>query len=460
MIGGSRLGTAARFAAGGAMALAALVVVGGGVVFGWMPHTAAPPSVAVAPVAADAVLTCPGPLLALARDARSAAGISMAAGEDVTTAGALQHDVLETKQVPGEEGPVRLMAAAEGRTVPSVAAAASAAVTADDLRGFTASACTPALMESWLVGGSTATGAADLVLLANPGKVTATVDLTFYGVDGPEHPGAGSRIIIAPGTQQVLPLAGLGLGDEAPIVRVTATGAPVRAALQSSIVRGLVPGGVDQQSAIAAAATSLVIPGVRVTSKPADQPTTVIRLLAPAGATTATVTVLGPHGATGPAMTVPLEDGAPVEAALKGLAPGSYTVAVEADHPVIGAVWQATGTGAGSDFDWVAAAPRLAPAGEGSLFAVPQGPSPYLIVTPAGQKAATVTVSPANGGDTTTVTAAAGQTTAIRLTAGAGYRLTADEAAYAAVTFAGDGALASYPVWPQDAASAPVIVYP
>ena len=455
----ANLRTAARYTAGGAIAVVALVVVGGGVALGWMPRTAPAPSVSVAPVAADAVLTCPGPLLALARDGHSASGISVASGEDVTAGGALRRDVLATTGVPGESGPTRLEAAATGRTVPAAAGAASATVTAEDLAGFAAAACTPALMESWLVGGSTSTGAADLVLLANPGKVTATVDLTFYGVDGPRHPGAGSRIIVAPGTQQVLPLAGLGFGDEAPILRVTATGAPVRAALQSSIVRGLTPGGVDQEGAIAAAATTQVIPGVRVTAPTPDAPA-VVRLLAPTGATTATVTVLGARGAVGSAMTVPLKAGAPVEASLPALAPGSYTVVVTADQPVVAAVWQTTGTGAGDDFAWIPAAPQLAPAVDGSLFAVPAGPSPALVVTPAGKDAVAVSIAPADGGTATTVSAAAGRATVVPLAAGRAYRIALDGAAYAAVTFAGDGALASYPVWPQDAASASVVVYP
>jgi len=119
----ANLRTAARYTAGGAIAVVALVVVGGGFALGWMPRTAPAPSVSVAPVAADAVLTCPGPLLALARDAHSASGISVASGEDVTAGGALRRDVLATTGVPGESGPTRLEAPATGRTVPAAAGA-------------------------------------------------------------------------------------------------------------------------------------------------------------------------------------------------------------------------------------------------------------------------------------------------------------------------------------------------
>ncbi|WP_029146216.1 DUF5719 family protein [Microbacterium luticocti] len=453
----TRITTSARFVAGAVIAAATVAAVGGGVLFDWMPHTAAPASVSVAPAAADAVLTCGGPLLAIGRDAKAASGIAVAADQSVTAAADAAQDVLQMDGISGE-GPLRLTAPAEGRTVPMVAAAGSATVSASDLSGFSAAACAPALMESWLVGGSTTTGASDLVLLANPGSVAATVDLTFYGADGATHPGAGSHLVVAPGTEQVLPLAGLGLGVEAPVVRVSATGAPVRAALQSSITRGLTPGGVAQQGAIAAAATTQVITGVRVTAAPGDEPTSTVRLLAAAGTTEASITVLGAHGATGPAMQVPLKADGPVEATLDGLAPGVYTVVVTADKPVVAAAWQATGTGSGDDFAWVNAAPALS-AGD-TLFAVPDGPGAQLAVTPAGSEPVQVTITPSSGGSGTTVTVAPGETTTIPVGADAGYTLTADGAVHAAVTFAGKAALAAFPIWPQDAASAPVVVYP
>ena len=82
------------------------------------------------------------------------------------------------------------------------------------------------LMESWLVGGSAATGASDVVLLANPGTVPASVQLTVFGAAGPQVPAGGSELVVAPGAQIVVPLAGLVLGEESPVIRVTAIGAP------------------------------------------------------------------------------------------------------------------------------------------------------------------------------------------------------------------------------------------
>lgn len=455
----SRVGVAVRLSAGAVIAAVLVVGAAAGIAFAWMPHTASPPSRLVEPAAADSQLTCSGPLLAIGRDANAPQKISAVAAEHVTATGADQkRNTLASPDASGASGVTRLVTPAQHRAAPIAAGAASASITADDVAGFAASSCAPALMESWLVGGSTDTGAADLVLLANPGSVPATVQLTLYGTDGVQEPGPGGTVIVAAGTQQVVPLAGMGLNQGAPIVRVTATGAPVRAALQSSIVRGLQPGGVDQSGMIAAASTTQVITGVRVTAEPQADPTSIVRLLAPTAGATASVTVIGVHGTTGPAVEVPLKAGAPVEAELPGLAPGDYTVIVTADQPVVAAAWQATGTGKGADFAWVTSAPTL-PSGEaGTVFSVPAGPSPQLVLVADADAA--VSLTRVDGGGAQKVTVVAGQTASVPLAAGTSYRLTTDQQVRAAVTFAAAGALASYPVWPQDAASAPLRVYP
>ena len=104
-------------------------------------------------------------------------------------------------------------------------------------------------MESWIVGGATTTGSADILLIANPGDVPATVELTVFDTDGPGVP-PGGELVVAPQTQRAVPIAGLALGEASPVIRVSATGAPVTAALQASITRTLLPGGVDLVGAI------------------------------------------------------------------------------------------------------------------------------------------------------------------------------------------------------------------
>lgn len=455
----TRMGLAARLVAGAVIAVGAGAAVTGGVAFAWMPHTAVPVSQKVAPVAADSVLTCAGPLMAIGRDATDASAITVAADSASTVTGdGMNADTLRVPAVGDDAGPQRLVTSATGRKSPEAAGASSSSITSDDLGGFAASSCAPALMDSWIVAGETTTGAADLITLANPGDVAATVDLTVYGKDGPTQPAAGGNIIVSPGTETVLPLAGLGIGDDAPVVRVTATGAPVRATLQSSVTRGLATGGVDQTGVVASAAKRQVITGVRVLQEQQDDPTTIVRLLAPDADATAQVTVIGEHGTTGPGQEVPLSAGTPAELQLP-LAVGDYSIVVTADQPVLGSVWQATGTDAGDDFAWATPAPELLTGKTGTLVSVPAGPSPELAMLPAGEKDVKVVATPVGGGDALTTTAVASQATTLALGENTSYRITVSGKVHAAVTFADEGALASYPVPRPPAASAPVTVY-
>jgi hypothetical protein len=319
-------------------------------------------------------------------------------------------------------------------------------------------------MESWLVGGSAATGAADIVLLANPGTVPASVQLTVFGAGGAVTPTGGTDLVVAPGAQIVVPLAGLLLGEESPVIRVTATGAPVQAALQASITRTLLPGGIDQVGATAVAAPEQIIPGVDVTQNPgadgASNAATLVRILSPNADTAATITVT-PIGASAEApapTTVPLTAGIPTEVELGGLAVGQYTVRVSAEQAVLAAVWQTTGFGEGSDFAWYTAAPEVSTP---TLFATPPGPAPVLALANPADEAITVSVEAVDGSFTTQVTVAPGGSESVRLSARTVYLLDAGGAGIrAGVSQAGDGALAGFPVWPSDAAAQQITVYP
>jgi hypothetical protein len=270
--------------------------------------------------------------------------------------------------------------------------------------------------------------------------------------------------VVAPGAQIVVPLAGLVLGEESPVIRVTAMGAPVQAALQASITRTLLPGGVDQVGAIAVPETAQVIPGVTVTQNPgadgASPAATVVRMLSPNADTTATITATPIGAASGaPApTTVPLAAGVPTEVELSGLAVGQYTVEVSAEAPVLAAVWQTTGFGEGSDFAWYTAAPAVtAP----SLFAAPPGPDAVLALANTTDEAINVIVDAVDGSSTAEVTVAAGAGESLRLTSRTVYQLdAAGDGIRATVSQSGDGALAGFPVWPSDAAAPQVVVYP
>lgn len=457
--------TSARLLIGTAVSVLAVIAVVTAVSVPWPTLVREPLSIPATPAPAASVIACDGGLLSIGRTPTAASTVTLAAPQSVTggTAdgeGAAQQQLLTTGV---GAGPLAYTAEPRDDQAVDIAATGAATANADDLAGFAASACRPPLLDSWLVGGSGATGAADLVLLANPGTVPATVQLTVYGVDGPETPPGGDGLVIAPGTQRVVPLAGLALGEETPVVRVSAIGAPIHASLQASITRTLTPAGVDQVGPIASAENTQVITGITVTRQAdadgAADETTVLRMLSPTLAAAARVSVnsAGRTQAIGEPQEVSLEAGKPLELALNGLPPGAYTVTVEADAPVVAAVWQATGVSAGDDFAWYTPAPEVTVP---SLFATPGGPTPSLtLVNPSGEPV-TVDVTPTDGGSALNLTVPANGSVAVRLATRTLYLFDPQAPVRAGLSFAGDGALAGVPVWPADVATPEIVVYP
>ena len=456
----------AGFVIGGVVAAASLVGAAGLIWLDLPGLTRDTVEVSAQPPAAASVATCAGPLLASGRDATQASLLTDAAPQAVTAASSANGEVAEATlaalDVSGGAGPASLTAPpSPGGDRVDLAAAGSSTVRADDATGFAASACTRAEMESWLVTGTGTTGSADLVVLGNPGDVASLVTLSVYGASGLVQPAAGKGIVVPAGTQRVVPLAALALGEENPVVRVTAAQAPVQAALQSSLTRVLAPIGIDQSAAVAAPATTLVIPGVTVTVAPgeagASDVSTYLRLVAPSTDGTATVTVRGGgSGTTAQTQTIPVAAGVPLQLDLSGLAIGTYTVGVEATTPVTGAVWSTTGSAAGSDFAWYTPAPELAAQ---TLVAVAAGPGAVLTVTSATEQVVTLDGGAAGGGDDQ-LRLAAGGSVSVPVTANATYRVRADAPVRAAVSYSGTASLAGYPVPSGDAAESAIRVYP
>ncbi|WP_137844311.1 DUF5719 family protein [Microbacterium sp. 2FI] len=461
--------TSARLLAGTVVSALAVVAVVTAVTVPWPTLSREPVAVSAVPAPAESVIACDGGLLTLGRDLTDAAAVALAAPQSVYSGVAdgvpePAEARLAVPQVFGGSGPVVFTSQPQGRSRTDVAASGSATASDDDLAGFAASACRPPLMESWLVGGSAATGAADLVLLSNPGTVAATVQLTVFGAAGEQTPPGGTDVIVAAGTQRIIPLAGLVLGEESPVVRISAIGAPVHAALQTSITRTLTPGGVDQVGAITEPEQNQVITGVTVTRRSgadgASDAATVLRLLSPSADAAATITVTA-VGRGDPALSpvsLSLVAGEPAELDLGGLLIGTYTVEVIADAPVVSAVWQTTGFDEGDDFAWFTPAPIVdAP----SLFATTAGPPPVLTVVNSGDAAATVAITSNDGSFRLELAVPPGGSAIGRLSPRTVYLLDSGGAAVrAGLSVSGDGALAGFPVWPADAAAPAIVVYP
>jgi hypothetical protein len=157
---------------------------------------------------------------------------------------------------------------------------------------------------------------------------------------------------------------------------------------------------------------------------------------------------------------VPLTAGVPLQLDLDGLPVGTYTVSVSATTPLTGAVWGTTGFAGGDDFGWFTRADALTGP---TIVAVADGPGPQLALTAAGDAPQIVTVESLTGSDSREVTLQPGTTAIVAVSAGTTYRLTPDGAGTglrAAVSYAGAGALAGYPVQAGDAAASAITVYP
>ena len=454
--------TSARVVVGGAVAAAVVVGTVAGIAAPWPSLTAEPVRLEVTPAPSDTVLACDGPLFALGRTSESAGALTVAATPQVVSgpadAGA-QSESLSGVTADGSGDAAAFRAAPRDRVATPFAAATSVTVASPDLTGFSASACRPPLAESWLVAGATTTGANDLVVLGNPGEVPATVQLSVYGAQGVSTPPGGADLIVPPRGQRVIPLAGLLLGEESPVVRVVSTGAPVHASLQAGLTRVLLAGGSDQAAPLAQAATDLTIPGVQVLTTGEAEAGSVLRLLSPGTDASATVTLSRVDGAgtTEEPRTIDLPAGTPTSLSLSGREAGAYTVRIQATQPIVAGAWSTTGFGEGADFAWYTPAPDFAASG---LVAVaPGGGATLVVATDAASGAATVTLTPQGGGDPVTVAVPAGESVSTPVAEGV-YELATDEPVHATVSYAAAGALASYPLWPADAAAGALTILP
>lgn len=451
----------------------------------------APEFQVVTPVSAAQQRVCPGPVLRLGDTSGAGADVANTVGSaaltQASTSGTPQRDALATADNPDNTPPQRLtLDAAPPSDAPAgepelLAGAQSQSVNDGDLRGFAASACAPAAAESWLVGGSTLTGRTTLVLLSNPSTVSATVDLQIYTEQGLLSSAGSDGIVIPPGTQRVLSLAGFAPDAARPVVRVVSSGGEVVANLEQSIVRTLDPGGVDLIGGSGPASTLNVIPGLVLSGHEAieamlsgggyDDAFPVVRILVPGAAAAAATITIATIGETTPPVTVPItvEPGVVTDFPLTDFADGSYTVTVATDVPAVvsarSTVLEINGalptdpsvvpTLAGTDFAWFTTAPELRTR---ALVAVAAGSTPVLHIANQGLAVSEVTVD-GPGVDAALITVPAGGSVSVPVQANSSYTLTGFDTVYASVSYRDRGALAGYVVYPPQQASLPIAVY-
>ena len=353
----------ARYAAGLIGIGIVVVAVGGAAIVPWPTVVTPAPSTLVTPVASDQMRVCPGPLLTLAEDSTQAdAATSVGSYTAVYAArgaGSVADEVpvdrtdltaSDNTQAARDGAPSVLRVPVEnGATdAPLIAGSQSQTATSETLGGLAAAACTEASSDSWLVSGSTDVGRTSLVLLSNPTTVVASVDLAVYGEAGLVDAPGSTGILVQPGSQRIVSLAGLAPNLRSPVVHVTATGGQVAATLQQSLIRGIQPGGVELSGPTTTPATSQTIPGVVVsdlgTETSADvgavsDDTPSVRVLVP-GLDDATVSVgvQSEDGAsTGTSLEIDIQPGVATEIPLTGVVAGNYTVKLTSDQPIVAA---------------------------------------------------------------------------------------------------------------------------
>ncbi|PZQ89734.1 MAG: hypothetical protein DI534_08035 [Leifsonia xyli] len=475
---------------GAAAALAVILAVG----FVPLPTVGiAPLAVRVEPQPADLLALCSGALLRLGDDAGENAGQPTAVGVPELTVAASGGSVERSALGQSDAGtggtpqaPVALRVASSANALLSVAQSQNA-TGEGGLRGFAAASCPEPTSSAWLVGGATTVGRTTLLLLANPTAVTAQVTVSMWGESGPVTAPGMSGISVPAGGQRVLPLSGFAPGLSSPVLHVEARGGQVVAALQTSVIRVLDPGGVDLVSAGAPPARAVTIPAVRIFDEQGvssslgiagyDDLEAVLRVGNPGEAEAKVEVSVVPAAAGGSATSFDLEIDpggvldTPLAAALPlGAAPfsdGSYTVTVTSDQPVVAGVRTSTATTPSSDADgglqpgrsdlaWAASAPAL----RGDVaVAVADGPAPMLALAAADGLAHTVTLTPLGAGNALTLAVPASGSLAVAVAPG-GYRLTGTAGVAAALSFAGAGALAGYPLASPREADSVIVVRP
>jgi hypothetical protein len=468
---------------GGLLGVGAIAVVVAAAVFlNWPSVVVNPASVLVTPQPSEQMRVCPGPLLTLAEDSSAAesvtsvgASTTVAAATDLTSgASSLQPEMSDLaapdNTLGTQDGGPRLLrvpVAADSRVAPLVAGSQSQTVATETLAGFAAASCAEAASDVWLVGGSTDIGRSTLVLLSNPTTVVATVGLRVYGETGLVDAPGSTGILVQPGTQRVVSLAGLAPNLKSPIVHVQSQGGQVVASLEQSLISGIVPEGVDLIGATRSPSLEQTLPGVTVTSAAVVNPTAEATELQE-GAASVRMLVTGDKPATvqigaiseggansGTSIQVQIPAGIATEVPLAGLAPGGYAVTITSDRPVVAAATASTSDAGGKDFAWFTSAEPMD--GDFLVTAAP-GPAPTLHLFNAAATDATLTLR-SESGAASPINLKAGAAVSVPVAESGTYLVNGSTAIVAGVGYVGPGKLASFTIRPAGPLASPIAVY-
>lgn len=421
------------------------------------------PSVQVVPAEPDQILVCMGSAISLS--AQGATAVSYGPASDVVAGSdPLQGVLSETNLLDGFS-----LENATSQDVPTLisqsvdagplAATSSQVLNNPNVRGLAMAECTSPTTEAWLVGGHTTTGRQTALSLTNPGAVTASVNLEIYGTQGIITTSLGQGILVAPGSQRVLSLAGLAPDESAPVVRVTTDGAGVVATLHYSIVRGLEADGLSVITSQEAPSVLRVIPGLfapeedvlgslRTKDGYGDIGPS-LRVLSPDQPASVTVRVLRP-GMGDVTAQLELDAGEVEDFSLDELGSGDFGVIVESTQPVVASVRASVGGESRTDTSWVGSAGAIT--GD-SLFAIPALADSKISLINPGSSSLSVTL---DGRD---ATIPAGSVMARPLSAGS-HSLSSLDPVYGVVVVRDESLLGHLHILPTPAAQQSVLITP
>ena len=454
----------------------AAVTIGAAILVPLPSHQVTPASRLITPVASAQKRVCAGPLLRLGDDAGQAATAVSSVGKpevrySQSVGTATLAPLPSTDSTTGVAPDLLTLPprSTSSSLLPLLSGSQVQAVSSGDLVGLAAAECAEPSSDSWLVGGATVTGRTTLVTLSNPSNVVATVNISIFSETGPVIAAGTDGIVVPPGGQRVLSLAGFAPDVTSPVVRVQSRGGQVVAHLQQSIVRTLEPGGVEIIGASAGPSTLTVIPGLvlsngtAVAARQAESGfgdlSSIIRLYVPGtDSARAEITIVPENGSEAATpVRVVVQPGIVTEVPLDSYPDGSYTVTIATDKPLVaGARISTVGTTGKTDFAWSTSTTKLS---RRALVTVAPGPAPLLHIANPTQKDAVVALAQAGAADIP-ITVPAGRTVTQTVTGGGNYALTGFDSLALSVSYVGDGTLAAFSVSPSAPASRPIVIYP
>jgi hypothetical protein len=405
----------------------------------------------VLPLEPDRVLVCMGPAIAFSGQDSSPVGYGeptdVVSGSAVETSRLAQTDLQDALSLENAvvASPATILTQpAEGGLL---AGASYQQLDNLNVRGLALQECQEARTETWLVGGDTTTGRQGVLSLSNPGDVPATVTVDVWGESGPISSPLGQGILVQPGSQRVIVLAGLAPDEARPVLRVTSAGTGIVAALHASIVRGLEADGLSVVTGQAPPSESRVITGLYGPPSEIIGPIRgkegytdvggALRVLSPDGPASVTITVVRP-GQSDITTRLELEAGQVGDLSLDELGSGDYGLILESSAPIVAGVRNTVGTDARTDTTWV-----------GSSYAI-EGDT--VIAVPAVGE---IRVSVLNPGSTDVQISLDGRPTTVpggallaRPLGGETFSFSSDGPVYAVVSFRGETMLGNLQVLP------------